>query len=195
MRPAQRLLALALAALVSWMIVDGVARPLLAAFVRLDEDARLARAAIGRLETRLRASADLTSRANEIQRTTTLSELQLVADTPALAAAQVQRRLGDLAELEGLGVLSVQTMPPVEAEGMRRVAVRAELTGSMAGLASLLHEIETGLPLLFVDRLEIRVRPPDVGGFRLGPPRERADAGTLSVRFDVSGYMAQRGAS
>lgn len=190
-----KLAALALAALVVWMAADGVARPVLGAFARLDEDARLARAAIARLETRVRAGADLALRAAEIERLAAASELQLVADTPALAAAQVQRRLGDLAELEGLGVLSVQTMPTAEIEGLRRVAVRAELTGSIAGLASLLHEIESGRPMLFVERLEIRARPPDAGGLRLGPPRGDGDRDALMVRLDVSGYLAGGGAS
>lgn len=81
----------------------------------------------------------------------------LQGTTPALAGAELQARLTDLATARGARVQSAQVMEEREEEGgFRRIAVQLRLGADPRALRDLLHAVESGRPRLLVDGLAIR---------------------------------------
>jgi hypothetical protein len=69
-----------------------------------------------------------------------------------------------------------------EDRGLRRVAIRLQMTAELGSLVRVLHGLETGIPLLFVDNLELQSQvAASIGRRRAGAP--------LIVDFDLYGYL------
>ncbi|MFM8332389.1 MAG: type II secretion system protein GspM, partial [Candidatus Methylumidiphilus sp.] len=80
-----------------------------------------------------------------------------------------------------------QVIPERKEEQFTRVAVKLRMTGSTQMLRDVLHNFESGQPILFVENLNIRpIRnmQPQLPGRK--PPKA---PDKLSVDFDVVGYM------
>lgn len=110
---------------------------------------------------------------------------------PALAAADLQQRVKSLVEGSGGNLLSVQALPVVEEGGMVRVAVGVTLQGDVGALQKTLHGLESQVPLLFVDNLEVTARQ-----FRPRLPDGKIAPYTrvqLNSQFEVSGYLRKEG--
>lgn len=110
---------------------------------------------------------------------------------PTLAAADLQQRVKTLVEGAGGSLLSVQALPAVEEGGVVRVAVGVTLQGDLEVLQKMLHGLESQVPLLFVDNLEVTARP-----FRPRLPDGKVAPYTriqLNGQFQVSGYLRKEG--
>lgn len=110
---------------------------------------------------------------------------------PTLAAADLQQRVKNLVEGSGGSLLSVQALPAIEEGGVVRVAVNITLQGNIDSLQKTLHSLESQVPLLFVDNVEVtarqlRPRLPD-GSVA---PYTRIQ---LNGQFEVSGYLRKEG--
>ncbi len=106
---------------------------------------------------------------------------------PALAAADLQQRVKSLVEGAGGNLLSVQALPVVEEGGVVRVAVGVTVQGDVGMLQKTLHGLESQVPLLFVDNLEVSARQ-----FRPRLPDGKIAPYTrvqLNSQFEVSGYL------
>lgn len=96
---------------------------------------------------------------------------------PAMAAAQVQADLGQLAERSGAVVRSTLTLPAKAGDGFTAVGFQLNVTGSMRSIRDILYEIETGHPRLVIDRLTIT------------PAQESAATRDVDMSVDLHGYM------
>ncbi|HPF57783.1 MAG TPA: type II secretion system protein GspM [Candidatus Competibacteraceae bacterium] len=106
---------------------------------------------------------------------------------PALAAADLQQRVKALVEGAEGTLLSIQALPVVEEGGMVRVAVSAVLQGNVDALQKVLHSLESQVPLLFIDNLEVTARQ-----FRPRLPNGTIAPYTrvqLSSQMEISGYL------
>jgi general secretion pathway protein M len=102
----------------------------------------------------------------------------------ALSAAEVQEAIRTLVETNGGRLISVQ-VPAAKDEGhYRHVSVNAQLTANILALRKILHRIESGTPLLFIDNLRVQSQVPST--FKPGPGAEPE----MFVTFDVYGYAA-----
>ncbi len=151
-----------------------------AAKARLEE----ARSRLARYRA-IAASTDRVERAAAQARAERASSgIFLVGNTDALAAAALQNTIGALAREAGAELRSVQSLPAEESEGLVRVRLKSQLITTTRGLKRLLHALETGRPLLFVDAIKIRAR--------LGRIAPRTDAlevnADLMVDLTISGY-------
>ncbi|QJR16473.1 type II secretion system protein GspM [Usitatibacter palustris] len=100
----------------------------------------------------------------------------------ALSAAEAQEAMRALIEGSGGRLITMQ-IPPAKDEGRyRQVTVNVQITANISSLRRILHTIETGTPMLFVDNLMIRSQVPAT--FRPGPGAEPE----MFVQFDVYGY-------
>jgi len=80
----------------------------------------------------------------------------LRSSTEAVAAAELQRTLKELAGASGVQVLSTQILPAgVEGEFVR-VGLRARVRGTLPGIVNTIHAIETNSVFLFLDNLSLR---------------------------------------
>lgn len=98
---------------------------------------------------------------------------------PAIAAAQVQGSVAELAERSSAVVRSTQTLPTTAADGFTSIGFQLSVSGSMLAVRDLLYAIESGRPRLVIDRLTIT------------PSQDVADGnpGKVDMSLDLHGYM------
>lgn len=108
--------------------------------------------------------------------------------TDALAAAGLQDRVSGLVGGKGGVLRSIQPMVGVDERGFRRITVRIEMTATIEALFETIYALEAGMPVLFVENLDIHSRfarrRSSKDGAQVAP-----DAPLLVVAFDLSGYM------
>jgi len=109
----------------------------------------------------------------------TVGLLQSANDS--LAAADLQNRIKLLVESVHGDVRSTQTLATRSEGEFRRVSIRSQIATDLPGLQKIIYTIETSSPLLFLDNIDIRVRPNQKAG--------AANEGPLDVSFDVYGFM------
>ncbi|MGH6899267.1 MAG: type II secretion system protein GspM [Geminicoccaceae bacterium] len=105
----------------------------------------------------------------------------------ALAAAELQVRLKGVVEAAGGELRSAQSLKvePVDAvDGVRRAGLKVRFSADVESLATILYDLETGEPYLFVDALSIR--EPRRQRRRRDAPEE---APQLDVMVDLYGYV------
>ena len=119
-----------------------------------------------------------------------LTSYLIEAPNSALAAASVQQRLQSLADAHQGRVLSTRVMRGSADGPFERVAVSARLQVSLEGLQSMLYELETGEPYLFVDDLSVMSRT-----LRRGRQTASSGAELLETRLILYGLRRAQGES
>lgn len=117
-----------------------------------------------------------------------LTPYLIEAPNSALAAASVQQRLQSLADAHGGRVLSTRVMRGSPDGPFERVAVSARLQVSLEGLQSMLYELETGEPYLFVEDLSVMSRT-----IRRGRQAASSGAEPLETRLILYGLRRAEG--
>ncbi len=173
------LLAAVVAAAYVWIV-----EPIATAYA--DTEAAIAdtRALVERYDRLAAARASLEAQLAAIEQKPDTAAYYLSGATDALAAASLQARVTALVEGSGAALLSIQTLTSTEDRGLRRVAIRLQMTAEIAPLVRVLHGLETGIPLLFVDNLELQSQAAPT----LEPDSAQARA-PLVVGFDLYGYL------
>ena len=115
------------------------------------------------------------------------------APTPALAGAELQRRVQDIVTAASGRLISTQLLPEEKNEQPPRVRLRVQIQGSTETLAEVFYQLDQARPFLFVEQVSIRssARPdlPEQPG-RTRPVRRPTgtEAGELTVRLDLFGF-------
>jgi general secretion pathway protein M len=158
---------------------------------------RAAIAQIHQLESRYLSIAagrpDLAHRLREIEAGVNLSELSYPAASDALTGASMQSTVKDLVSDAGGRLNSSQILAAVEESGFRRIAIRVQMVADVTSLQSILYELESRQPYLFIDNVTIRAnrasRRRQVRRRSNRPEAIRpANEDELNIRFDVLGY-------
>jgi general secretion pathway protein M len=110
--------------------------------------------------------------------------LYLQGSTDALAAAQLVEQLKQVVQESRGRVSAAQNLPAEAADGLQKVTVRIQFAGPIETVQRVLHTVETGRPLLFVDGFEIR----ETARSQYGADDSGRDP-VLGVRLDISGYL------
>jgi general secretion pathway protein M len=181
--PTRRVLAIGILILVIalpyWLMV----RPILDEFARIDSEIAEQQERLGRLTSIAERLATLESQRDALARGGNRAEGYLTGGSEAIVAADLQNRLKTLIANAGGKLASTQVLPATEEAGFRQVSVRVRLNTSINGLSTLLYELETGEPLLFIDNLDVSTRQDRP---RAGETEGEAD---LSITFDVYGFL------
>lgn len=109
------------------------------------------------------------------------SELYLKGETPTLAGAELQERVKSVVESNGGTLVSTQTMPEAEEQGLVRVSVKVRMRGDVDAVQRVIYALETGRPLVFLENVLVRSR--------VVRRRRTVNVSDLDVSFDVTGYM------
>ena len=161
-----------------------VVEPLVAAYANTDQAIADARDMLGRYDRLAAARDDLARQVAQLAQKPENTAYYLTGGTDALAAAELQGKLKTLIESSGGTIGSMQTLPAVDEQNLKRVAIRLDVSAPIQPLLRVLQGLETGVPLLFVDNLDIQSRlaeiPQDDG---------TAQEPVLAVGFDVYGYL------
>jgi general secretion pathway protein M len=121
----------------------------------------------------------------------TTASYYLSGGTDAVTAADLQKRVNALVQERGGSLRSIQPMPGTNEQGFRRITLRVQMTATNEVLFEILYALEAGIPILFIDNLDIRSR---VIRLQVDEVARRgvSDAPVLTVGFDLSGYMPLR---
>jgi general secretion pathway protein M len=186
--PVSRLLALALLAAVPVLGYLLVVGPVIAAY-------RGAGEAIAQAQTLLQSYRERAEQAPQLAQLLADEEKRagrvtgyLAAVDDALAAAELQDRVKGVVEGAGGVLRSAQSLnvEPVDAvAGVRRAGLKVRFAADIESLATILYELETGEPYLFVEGLSIR--EPRRQRRRSGDGPEEAPE--LDVVVDLYGYV------
>lgn len=120
------------------------------------------------------------------------------AETPALAGAELQRKVQDVVTDAKARLVSTQILPVSTDEKPPRVRLRTQLQGDTDALLNVLYALERARPFLFVDQLSVRASTPRRASARSRASRSRnvrrraptstREPGQLTVRLDVFGF-------
>jgi general secretion pathway protein M len=148
------------------------------------QDARIyIEEASDRLERYRRAGrdrAELDRLAAEQRRRWEESGVFLVADSPVLATANLQKTIKDIMGRQKVALRSMQSLPS-RTEGLAdRVSVRVRLETDVPSLQKIIHELEAASPYLFLDQVSIHAQT--TSAQLRGPVR-------LEVQADIYGYL------
>lgn len=106
-------------------------------------------------EQRLGLREGLLAEQRLLERASEADQTLIQAETPALAAAELQRELSALVAQGGGALESVQSLGPVETPPFVKIPIRVSFTGSLEGLRSFLYAVEQHAPVLLVDELSV----------------------------------------
>lgn len=180
----QRLAAWLLLAAVGVALEFGAVRPVIDLHHELDAKTARAEALIVRLSGVFAQAGDYQAALAELRRREAASELYITGATVSVAAAELQTRLSTQIRAAGGAIQSLQALPAGDVQAFRRILVRVQFTASTSTFPAILHRLESAQPLLFVDHIEISMRPQ--------PPRsggEPLPEAVLTVRMDLGGFM------
>lgn len=111
----------------------------------------------------------------------------LPGNISSLAAAELQTHVKNIVRSAGEELRSTQILPVNEEAGVTRVAIRVQLLVHIQSLQEVLHTLESGIPFIFIDNLNVRRRK---ASRRLLDTNEDV---YLNVRFDIIGYIRSLG--
>lgn len=107
------------------------------------------------------------------------------SSTEALASAELQNIVKTAVADAGGQLTSTQGLPGKTSDGFLRVAVKVRMTASMEALVGVLHSIETAVPILIVDQLDIN----PVRGMRNRKTNKVQPSDQLNVSFQVVSFL------
>jgi general secretion pathway protein M len=146
---------------------------------------------LGRYRRMIATLPDLRAELERVQANESFKAFYFDAPTPALAGAELQRKVQDIVTEAGGRLISTQILPGTPEETPPRVRVRTQIQGSTETLLDVLYELEQARPFLFVEQVSVRSssRPmriaPDPRAMRRPPINP---AGELTVRLDIFGF-------
>ena len=140
---------------------------------------------------RLRAAAqelpELRARASELRTAAGARKVTLEGASDAIASANLQSRIDELAASVGATISSTEGLPAEARGGYRRIGLRYVLIGSYETLVRLLAKLEAATPPSWIDSLHIQ------GGLRAErrpgrPGTSGLAAPALNAGLDVYGF-------
>jgi general secretion pathway protein M len=150
------------------------------------------------LEPRLRAAADevpaLRARLAELKASASNRKITLEGSSDAIASANLQSLIDELAASVGVTVASSEGLAPDNRGAYRRIGLRIAVNGEYDNLLALLAAIEKATPPLVIDNLQIHARLQAIAMLRspLAPAAANAPvAGRLDAGLEVYGFRRQ----
>ncbi len=182
-----RLAALALSAGVAFALYVFAVAPIVAGYGETDAAVAQAADLLDRYRRVAAARPALQERLDALNSRQSEIGTYLSGGTDALAGAELQELVNATVAKGGGGLRSVQILPVKADGGFRRIGVRVQMTATIAQVLRVLHGLEAGSTLLFVDNLEVSNRR---ARRRRNQPVELDP--TLLVRLDLFGYLIPR---
>lgn len=112
----------------------------------------------------------------------------LTTDKPALASAELQRRVKQVIEQSSGTVVSSQMLGDKSEQGVDQVVLRVQMRCGVEELQKVFHTLEAQTPILMLDNIMLGARPAG----SVMPGQGRDSTRQLDVRFDVTGFRQIR---
>ena len=156
--------------------------PIAAAFRAQQDDIAQSRHQLAAYERRIALRPVIAARLADLQQRESSNSGVVEGTSAELAAAGVQNIMKALIESESGQVHSAQNLPAVTADGFQRIDIQYDATIPMTRLKNATYRIETSVPYLFLDGVDLRA--PE--SWQVGP--YQTDAPNVEVRWTVHGY-------
>jgi general secretion pathway protein M len=173
----RKLVALGLLIIVVLAALNLVVLPLTDRYDAREEAIGDARRQVGTYREVLARGPALKAQIEEIRQDANRRRVLLTAASPALAGARLEDMLKAVVQESG-GALRSTRMQPQLGDGPERVRVTLDFTANPRALLLIVQKIESAVPWLITDNVQIRSGP-----FREGQPVE------ISARMDVDGFL------
>jgi len=105
------------------------------------------------------SKAELEQQLAALSRRSAASKYYVQGATPALASANIQKYLNNIVTRNGAEVISTQIIAAQSDADGNQVSLRVHMRADMDAAMAILHSVESGRPMLFVDDLAINARP------------------------------------
>ena len=106
-------------------------------------------------------------------------------NTVALASADLQKFIKSTISSAGGQLTSTQVLPSTSGIGFKRISIKVRMSGDAEILRSVLYEIESAVPVMIVDEIDIR----PVRGKRNRKTRKIEPSSKLNINFQATGFM------
>ena len=181
-----RLLALALLIFVIGVVWFAAVEP-----IRADFDAqelRIARATqlLERFERVLDDETSLRAEIERLRKSDGTPDPFLKGESTQIIAAKLQNQIQTLVAGEPGDIRSIQVLPESEEDGFEKIGLRVTLTAGIQTMQKIFYDIESSVPTLFIDNLDVRT---NIRRRR----RNNDSTNRVQIRFDVFGYRKQTG--
>jgi general secretion pathway protein M len=187
------ILAWTLATLIPAALLAAVALPWLQENGRLDSAIAAGQDQLQRFRRLEATMPQLRAELERVNKNEAFKAFYFEAATPALAGAELQRKVQDIVSAAQGRLISTQLLPDEKEEQPPRVRLRTQIQGSTETLLEVLYQIEQARPFLFVDQVSVRssARPDEPAQQIRGRPVRRpppTQGGELTVRLDIFGF-------
>lgn len=108
-------------------------------------------------------------------------------ETVALASAELQKFIKATISQAGGQLTSTQVLPSSKTGGFNRVTIKIRMSSDMEALRHVLHEIESSVPVMVIDQIDIR----PVRGRRNRKTRKLEPSNKLNINFQATGFMRE----
>jgi general secretion pathway protein M len=178
--------------LVPSLVIAAVAVPILVRLDRMETALDERRDQILKFRRLIATLPSLRAELEQVKANEDFKAFYFDAPTPALAGAELQRKVQDLVTAAAGRLISTQLLPDEKEQHPPRVRVRTQIQGSTDTLMNILYEIEQARPFLFVDQVSVRSSaradlPERLSRARAARPN-LDPAGELTVRLDIFGF-------
>ena len=180
----QRILAVALLALLLALIWRAVGRPVWQQWTLGAQQIEELRSTIGRLRAMASSRDQYAEALVEIRSNSGVDAALMKSASVTLAAAQLQQDVKSLVESAGGSVVSSQPKDAPDDGPFARVQLDVRMLVSIAALQQVMHALESQLPIVIIDDVLILTRS------RRTSRTMHADD-TLDVRMSVAGFVAR----
>lgn len=184
---AQRWLALSLLAVVLMLVLLGVIMPLVAKALALNEEKASLLFRLQRYQRIIDRKDEVFANIDKLKAGYRRQGYFSRQETAPLASADLQQVIKNAIATAGGQLTSTQVLPPKKDGEFTGIAVKVRMSGDIRALRSVLYQIETAMPLLVIDELDVRPQR----GRRNRRTRKIVPSNQLNITFQVSAFMSQ----
>ena len=130
--------------------------------------------------------AQIEQQLSSLNQRSVATDYHVKGDSPALASANMQKYLKNIVTRNRAEVISTQIVASDDGEESYRISLKVHLRADIRAAMAILHALESGRPMLFVDELAISARPVR-GRTPNDPPTVQLD-----LQFEIGGYTGSQ---
>src|SRR5262245_10888557 len=108
----------------------------------------------------------------------------LTGPEDSIIVANLQTQLSSLITAGNAELSSARALPPKSRDGLEYLGLGLQIRAELKSIQQVLHAIETGMPLLFVERATLRL---DERGIAAGRARNAESIAPMTLEIDVYG--------
>ncbi len=101
-------------------------------------------------------------------------------NTPAVVAANLQKKFKELIKANGGNLVSTHVVKQTNEDIYQKITIKTHVKANIETLRSVLYKLTSNNPLLFIENIMIQKRAVN--------KKSKQNNGLLEIRFDVSGF-------